>query len=79
MKQLTLLMVFSQIVLSQDPVDPEDPSISRKRMTDFDSLEGLKLISETKLIPRRYVLSLVVDLVLELRVSPVMVPRKRDI
>ncbi|KAK7471223.1 hypothetical protein VKT23_002632 [Stygiomarasmius scandens] len=42
---------MGDIVLSQDPSE-EDVSSSSKKMLDFDSLEGLKLISETKIVPR---------------------------
>ncbi|GLB33311.1 putative TRAFAC class myosin-kinesin ATPase superfamily protein [Lyophyllum shimeji] len=41
-----------KIVLTQEPSDPDEPPSSTKLTTDFGSLEGLKLISDTKLIPR---------------------------
>ncbi|KAG5643581.1 hypothetical protein DXG03_000634 [Asterophora parasitica] len=41
-----------KIVLTQDPFDPEEQPSSKKSATAFGSLEGLKLISDTKLIPR---------------------------
>ncbi|KAF5372014.1 hypothetical protein D9615_008057 [Tricholomella constricta] len=42
-----------RIVLTQDPSGPdEQPSSSKKQAKDFGSFEGLKLISDTKLIPR---------------------------
>ena len=40
-----------KIILSQDP--PEEVSSPSKRTLDIEDLEGLKLISETKVIPRR--------------------------
>ncbi|KAF8164906.1 kinesin-like protein [Crassisporium funariophilum] len=40
-----------KIVLSQDPTDPEE-HVSSKQATDAGSFDGLKLISETKVIPR---------------------------
>ncbi|KIM45780.1 hypothetical protein M413DRAFT_440818 [Hebeloma cylindrosporum] len=40
-----------KIVLSQDPVDPEESGIA-KQSPDIGSLDGLKLISETKVVPR---------------------------
>ncbi|KAF8075903.1 kinesin-like protein [Lyophyllum atratum] len=41
-----------KIVLTQDPSDPDEQASPKKLTTDFGSLEGLKLISDTKLIPR---------------------------
>lgn len=43
-----------QIVLSQDPTDesPSSNAKSRKSNGDLTSVEGLKFISETKIIPR---------------------------
>lgn len=48
-----------QIILSQDPQDSETSSTAARstttaRSTVFDSLEGLKLTSTTKLVGRRY-------------------------
>ncbi|KDR74515.1 hypothetical protein GALMADRAFT_70915 [Galerina marginata CBS 339.88] len=40
-----------KIVLSQDPTDPEDNGTSKQPL-DIGSLDGLKLISETKVVPR---------------------------
>lgn len=45
---------FSQIVLSQEPQDGEETtSTNRSNMTELDNL---RLISDTKLVPRRSVL-----------------------
>lgn len=44
-----------QIVLSQDPTELDE---SPKSSVDGASLGGLKLISETKVIPRTYAASL---------------------
>ncbi|KAF9498237.1 kinesin-domain-containing protein [Pleurotus eryngii] len=41
-----------EIVLSQDPTDPEESTSSLPSMQDIETMEGLKLISETKLVPR---------------------------
>ncbi|TFK43113.1 kinesin-like protein [Crucibulum laeve] len=41
-----------KIVLSQEPVDPEETKSPTKQFTESGSLGGLKFISETKLIPR---------------------------
>ncbi|KAF8883405.1 hypothetical protein BD779DRAFT_1539769 [Infundibulicybe gibba] len=41
-----------EIILSQDPTDPSESVPSTRLLTDVESLDGLKLISETKLIPR---------------------------
>ncbi|KAL0949081.1 hypothetical protein HGRIS_009175 [Hohenbuehelia grisea] len=41
-----------EIILSQDPNYPEEPVSGKPRITDFENLDGLKLISETRLIPR---------------------------
>ena len=47
-------LIFQQRVLSQDPTeDDEPPTSSKKRMEE--ELDGIKLISETKLIAQRYV------------------------
>jgi len=48
-----LTMSNPQIILSQEPRDPED-NASFKQSPDITSLDGLKLISETKVISRRY-------------------------
>ncbi|KAG6918495.1 hypothetical protein DXG01_013855 [Tephrocybe rancida] len=41
-----------KIVLTQDPCDPDEVSTSKKRGAQFEQAEGLKLISDTKLIPK---------------------------
>lgn len=43
---------FDQIVLSQEP--SEEDSSTSKKFLDPESLDGLKLTSETKIVPRRY-------------------------
>lgn len=45
-----------QIVLSQEPVDSEASSThSTSKAPSVQSTESLKLISQTKLVPRKYV------------------------
>lgn len=45
-----MLTVIWQLVLSQDPSD--DESSTTKKGSDIDSLDGVKFVSETKVIPR---------------------------
>ncbi|KAJ8514888.1 hypothetical protein ONZ45_g7618 [Pleurotus djamor] len=40
-----------EIVLSQEPTDPEESTISLPKVPAFETLDELKLISETKLVP----------------------------
>lgn len=42
--------------MSQDPSDPEEFGTASKKIPNVESIDGLKLVSETKLIPRRYAL-----------------------
>lgn len=45
-----------QIVISQDPADPEDSSVkSGKSSAGSQLVESLKLISSTKVVPRKCV------------------------
>lgn len=57
-----ICLIVVQIVLSQEPVDTEASSVaSASRAPSVASTDSLKLISQTKVVPRKYVVSFVTD------------------
>jgi kinesin family protein 1 len=67
-----------QIVLSQDPTDPDDNDELAKQTADVESLRGMKFISETSLIPRRYVFPIPMARPLKECVFTVTDPLRKD-
>lgn len=43
----------TQIVISQDPVDPDESSVMSGKTSGTQSTESIKLMSSTKVVPRK--------------------------